>query len=101
MAVSIARGELDCQTCNEEMRKERGCEQDSGIPDRWQIGEESYQRCPVKLVTRQSHEYIHAYSLFCKGFLPNGKGWGNETYKFLQAMQIVEKHSQKEVKNAR
>ena len=46
-------------------------------------------RCPISEVTDISWEYIGAYSLYKKGFLPHGNGWLGESKKFLNAMMLI------------
>jgi len=89
MAVmAIAEG-LDCRNCNEYQKQDRGCIENSPIPQRWRIGDNSSSRCPLKIATRQSREYVSAYSLFKMNLIPNGKGWIYETKKFFDAMSII------------
>jgi len=92
---------LNCQDCRESQRDDRGCERDSIIKNRWEIEKEYYQRCPLKIISGVSFDYIHAYRFFKMGYLPNGKGWLDETKKFLQAMNVIDLHSQKGKDDAR
>lgn len=96
MAVSVLKTGLNCHDCQDNQKEERGCFKDSQIPGRWQIGNDTYQRCPIKLITQQSQEYIFAYKLFKEGILPNGNCWGNETMKFLMAMQTISSEVEKD-----
>ena len=81
---------LDCRTCSKAQRIERGCEQDSPIPGKWRIEGEVYNRCPNKLITRQSNEYLDAYDLLQTGLgLPYGDGWIKHSKKFLDAIHII------------
>ena len=95
------RNSLECRNCPKEQREERGCEFDSPIPGRWEIEGEAYQRCPVRLVSSVSCEYLQAYGIYKNGFLPNGGGWINESAKFIQAMQTIEKQLAKDGQNGR
>lgn len=79
---------LDCQACDEVLKKERGCTIDGIVP--FLIDGYRYTRCPIKLITRSTWEYIEAYSFYKMGFLPNGKAWRNESQKFLDAIIIIE-----------
>ena len=96
MAIAVIGYGLDCRKCIKEQKIERGCEGESTIPGRWQIEGEAYSRCPVKLVNPMSYEYIRAYNFYKNGYLPNGKGWLSESTKFIQAITVIEKYSQKE-----
>lgn len=88
MAVQVLNLNLDCQSCDEVLQKERGCTEKGIIP--FVIEGEHHYRCPLKVVTPLSWEYISAYGLYKKSILPNGKGWLNESDKFLTAMRIVD-----------
>jgi len=90
MAVWVIRNKLDCQTCPVNLRVERGCEQDSPIPGKWQIEGVSYQRCPRSLLTKDTLEYLYAYSFFRNHILPNSGGWLDQPKKFRDAMLIIE-----------
>lgn len=74
---------------------ERGCEEDSPLPDTWQVDDWTFQRCPLKLITLESIEYLKAYQLFDKGYLPNAGGWVEQPAKFLDAMVIISAEIQK------
>lgn len=90
MAVGLGKLDLNCAACNEILKKERGCEQDSPIPDKWQIGEVSLQRCPLKAVDRRVFIYIKAYNFLQHGILPNTGGWLNQPAKFIEAMELID-----------
>ena len=55
------------------------------------IGEERYFKCPLKIISDISWEYIEAFALYQKSILPNGKGWIEESQKYLDAMFILDK----------
>ena len=42
------------------------------------------------MITRQSMQYIKAYNMFDKGYLPNVGGWLNQPVKFLMAINVIE-----------
>lgn len=90
MAVQVAEAHLDCRKCTQPQIDERGCEQDSPIPGYWNFGDFETSRCPVQLITAASLEYIRAYSLFLKGYMPNAGGWIDQPKKFIGAMEIIE-----------
>ena len=87
MAVQVLGTDLNCRECDDHLKRERGCNADGILPFR--VGTETYWRCPLKLVTSISWEYIKAYRFFKNNFLPSGKGWLNESDKFLDAMIII------------
>ena len=66
------------------MKEERGHEKEGIIPF-WFGGKQIY-RCPLMLITPLSWEYIKAFSLYEKGYLPNGNCWLDESDKYIQAM---------------
>jgi len=86
--------------CSDEEKIERGCETDSPIKGAWTLDEWELERCPLKIVTRQSLEYVRAYILFEKGFMPNKGGWMDQSAKFIDAMEIVEAEISKMRKEA-
>jgi len=79
---------LDCRSCDEHLQRERGCQTDGILF--WRIGTETYNRCPKKLITNESWQYMQAYSFYKNGILPHDKGWRYETQKYLDAMITIE-----------
>ena len=92
MAVAIGQIDLPCAHCHTDpqLQRQNGCLTDSPIPDRWQIGKYTFQRCPGQLVTRQSADYIKAYNWMKRNQLPGGLPWDQQSVKFLQAMDVIE-----------
>ena len=91
MAVEIISeygSQLDCHTCDDTLKKERGHDE-RGIVPFWVDGKQVF-RCPLTFITPLSWEYIKAFSFYEKNILPNGVGWMNESNKFNQAMQILD-----------
>lgn len=86
--MSDYSGKLDCRSCDETLRKERGHDEKGVIG--FHVGRERVFRCPLTLISHISYEYIKAYSLYEKGFLPNGRGWMEESHKYIQAMMVVD-----------
>lgn len=101
MAIAGILYGLDCRKCNDGEKIERGCVQDSPIRNCWTYGNEHTQRCPVKMTTKQSREYLDAYYLFKLGYLPNGQGWIGESKKFLDAMKIIDAEIKEAEKNGK
>jgi len=91
LAVRLSKWKLDCHKCNDQLKIERGCEKNSTIPGKWQLDDWVFERCPLKLVTRDTWEYIRAYNLFDKGYLPNAGSWLEQSAKFTEAMRVIEK----------
>lgn len=79
--------ELNCQNCDGKLKEERG-HSENGIIPFW-VNEEMQFRCPLTFVTSLTWEYMRAFSLYEKGFLPNGSGWANESNKFNRAIFIL------------
>lgn len=79
--------DLDCQNCDTVLQRERGCQAKGTVP--FYIDGKPYFRCPVKLVTPLSWEYVRAFTLYSKSILPNAKGWIEESEKFLSAMTLI------------
>lgn len=94
---------LDCRSCSENLRIDRGCKNDSPIPARWQINEWEFQRCPLSILDTGVFEYLRAYKRYEKGYLPNEGGWLDQAAKFNEAMDIIDeelaKKSEEKLKN--
>jgi len=89
MAVEVlAESDYDCQACDDRLKLERGCEQRGQVPS--YLGDEPIYRCPLKLISPLSFEYVRAFAFYSKGWLPNDKSWQMETKKFLDAMIVIE-----------
>lgn len=71
------------------MKLERGCEKDTLIPNAWDINGTRFSRCPLKIATVQSFEYIEAYNDYQSGFLPNAGGSYNQPAKFRDAIKVI------------
>jgi hypothetical protein len=95
LAVAAIEAGLDCRKCTQDLKDERGCKQDSTIPARWDIDGDEYSRCPMSLLTQQTHDYLQAHTFFSMGMLPNGFGWVHESPKFLQAMMILSREQKR------
>jgi len=91
LAVKVETLGLDCHRCSEAQKVERGCVEDSPIPDKWQIDDWKFRRCPIKLITQQSYKYIEVYELYEKGVMPYGDGWLQHSTKFIDAMKIIQR----------
>jgi len=91
---------LDCRKCSEYAKKENGCTEDSPIPGKWKIAEQTFNRCPVKLSSDDSKMCLVAYRLWKENKLPNGNGWINETNKFIESMFVIDEQLT-EMKNGR
>jgi hypothetical protein len=103
LAVALPDFNLSCERCHENLnlQKENGCFEDSPIPDKWQIGNHTFQRCPIKVVTLQSYAYIRAYNWMQMGFLPNPGGWTEQPAKFIRVMDVIGTEISKDQKEER
>ena len=79
---------FDCHECDDQLKKERGCTERGIVP--FYIGEETYYKCPLKLITPMSMEYVRAFSFYQKAILPHDQGWTKESKKYLDAMIALE-----------
>jgi len=73
------------------LKIERGCEKDSPIPNKWQIGGVVSQRCPKKQTDSNIGVYFTAYNFYKNGFLPNPGGWLNQTAKFIEVISLIDR----------
>ena len=91
MAVHILfeyQGKLDCRTCDETLRKERGHNETGIVP--FLVNGKQIFRCPLTLITPLSFEYIKAFNFYEKNILPMSGGWAEQGQKFIQAIMILE-----------
>lgn len=88
MAVRVSDFDLDCQNCDDILKAERGCTEKGKVP--FEMDGERFFECPIKRVSKISWEYARAYTLYKKGYMPNGKGWIEESRKFLDAMKVID-----------
>jgi len=86
---------LECRRCTNEQRIERGCDEDSPIPGYWKFDEFETNRCPVRLVTKNSLRLIEAFLYFKQGLLPNAGGWMDQPAKLFEAFEVIEAESRK------
>lgn len=81
---------LDCKKCSEEVKVINGCEEDSTMGERWEIGQYKFKRCPIKLATQDGLEYLEAYRFYKQGQLPCRDGWLDQTQTFVEAIRIID-----------
>jgi len=81
-------GKLDCHTCDDEMRRQRGHDREGIVP--FLVDKKRIFRCPLTQITAQSYEFIKAYSFYEKGFLPNAGGWLDQSNKFVQGILVLD-----------
>ena len=86
--VTTVSKDFNCHNCDEVLKRERGCEEKGIVP--FHYDNEVIFRCPIKLITPLSWEYLKAFNFYQKSILPNGNNWMNESNKFLEAMMIIE-----------
>ena len=76
---------MRCEKCGEAQKQFNGCEEESDVAEqRWGV-----KRCPVRLVTEQTANYLQAFNLLQLGILPYQQGWLRESNKFIEAMQVI------------
>ena len=90
MAVEILvtnEGKLDCHSCDDKLKEERGHDREGIIP--FLVDGKRIFRCRLTILTPLSYEYLKAFNFYEKAILPNGKGWNEENNKFIQAMMLL------------
>jgi len=95
LAVWLSKFRLDCRSCSDEEKVLNGCNSDARYPGTWRLYDWTFSRCPLKVVTKQSSEYIEAYQWIQLGFLPNNTAWNDQTAKFLKAMRVIRSEVEK------
>ena len=93
--------ELDCRKCSDGVKIINGCEQDSTMGERWEIGEYKLKRCPIKEITQEGLEYLEAYRFYKQGQLPMQGGWLDQTNTFVEMVGILDKEITKIEKETR
>jgi hypothetical protein len=58
-------------------------------PRRWQVGDIFLGRCPLKSVDTEAYYFVQAYNLFQQGILIDAGGWGCQSNKYIEAMNII------------
>lgn len=89
--MNLNKFNLDCNACTKEQKEDRGCISNSPIPGRWQLGDDKFQRCPIRWVKPEIYWYIKAYNFMEKGILPRIGGWLDQSSKFINAMNFINK----------
>ena len=87
--MSLGELELDCKTCTKEQKLDRGCESESKVFGRWQIGGYTFRRCPLKIIDSSYFWYIRAYNFMEKGILPRPGGWLDQSNKFIEVITFI------------
>lgn len=96
MALHVGRFGLSCKACNDNQKIDRGCVEDSPIPERWQVGDNKFSRCPLSIVDIKAYWYIRAFNFMEKGLLPRNGGWLDQANKFMEGMSIIAVNLKKE-----
>lgn len=81
---------MDCRRCNEAQKSERGCKRSSIIPDVWSLGDWKFDRCPLKVVSQQSFDFIRAFNFYKAGSYPNPGGWADQPLKLIEAILFIQ-----------
>jgi hypothetical protein len=67
-----------------------GCEFENDMPERWQVRDYIWRRCPLKLITQETNNALVAYSFLKKGLMPYMNGYRLNSKRYLMAMQVIE-----------
>lgn len=81
---------LNCLKCSDGVKAINGCEEDSTMGERWEIGPYKLSRCPIKEITQDGIEYMTAYKFYKQGQLPMDGGWMDQAYTLLQAIGVID-----------
>jgi len=96
---SIANG-LNCQKCNSQLKKVRGCEGLPEINGKTQTIEIKelgiiIDKCPYRYITSQSILYLEAYHYYKNGYLPYPGGWLKQPLKLFEAFRVIDSEIEK------
>ena len=81
---------LNCQKCSDGVKEINGCEKDSTMGERWEVGSYKLTRCPLKILTIEGMEYMEAYRFYKNGILPMSGGWLDQAQTFIEVIGIIE-----------
>jgi hypothetical protein len=88
LAVLVQGLGLDCHECTEVQRNWRGCTEE--VPEtEFVIDGVPLKRCPLKLLSSITIRFIHFYSYFQKGFLPNPGGVLDQPHKLIEVFNYL------------
>ena len=93
MAIWIPYLGLNCNKCSESQKDLYGCKKPSPIGKHWKVGPYEFDRCPLSIVSQEIYQYISAYRRYEKGYLPNSGGWMDQSAKFNDIIDIIERES--------
>lgn len=97
--ISAQPNQWDCHRCSPARQIDWGCTQNSPIPDRWQVGENTYQRCPLKAITPMTRKVLDYYPHYRAGHLPQMGGLNDQPAWLMAALAHV--HSQTQAAQAK
>ena len=105
MAIWVVHNDLNCRDCTEILQEARGCNGFKGYEET-EIDGIKVDKCPLKLIDADAWEYLEAYYMFKKGFLPVESGnWLDVGYKFLKIMRFIDnkfnEYQIQEIENAK
>ena len=92
--------DISCQECTEVQKNWRGCYGEvqetefviDGIP---------LKRCPLKLMTPETIEYVHYFNFFEKGFLPNPGSILDQPNKYTEMIITIQGFTAKKEREER
>lgn len=70
------------------VRQARGCETETEYPI-YTLDGVDIRRCPLRLITPESIEYLKLYAHYKLGHLPNEGGLYDQPLKYIQAMETI------------
>lgn len=80
---------VNCRNCLS--GKKIQCEFEVPGQEVWELDGEQYKGCPLKIVTRQSANFLKAFNFYERGYLPNPGAWLEQSAKMLDAFEVIEK----------
>ena len=105
LAVWAIFNNVNCDTCNDQIKEIRGCTKPLTSPKRITVGKEivEFDRCPQKVIKGNIAFFLEAYGFYKSGYLPNAGTWLDQPIKLLQAFNVISAYIDKlsEVKDGR
>ncbi len=101
VAVWLMGKGLDCQKCNKQLKRERGCDGYEVPRFFTNLPDVEIDRCPVQIVTDQTEYYLELFELFQQGFLLDDGGIESQSAKYLNVMRLLKYLLSKELENGK
>ena len=91
MAVQVSELDLDCRKCTEADKINHGCDKAPSDPCKWSFEGVFLERCPMRLVKKESWLMLKYYGFYKQGYLFNEGTIAHQPDVMLKAFNVIEK----------